>query len=106
VSRRSCRTSRRSPSSCGAGWLVKGQLQRTAIGAYQFRPDVEDIIDALRRAYATQRGSLQAKARAFALKYDVEQVMSEYMLPALEQAAARFQVQQPVTIEPRQTVAA
>jgi glycosyltransferase involved in cell wall biosynthesis len=31
----------------GAGWLVKGQLQRTAIGAWQFRPDVEDIVDAL-----------------------------------------------------------
>jgi hypothetical protein len=29
--------------------------------------------------------------------------MDKYMLPALAQAAARFQAQQPVTIEPRET---
>jgi len=90
------------PELVGAGWLVKGQRYRTAIGAYQVRPDVEDIFDALRRAYATQRGSLQAKARKFAEQYDVDTVLTEYMLPALAEVERRFALQEHITIEPRE----
>jgi glycosyltransferase involved in cell wall biosynthesis len=94
------------PELVGAGWVVKGQRQLTPIKAWQFRPDVVDIHDALRRAYAKHSGSMREKCRAFALQYDADRVMTEYMLPALAEAEDRFRVQEPVTIAPREAVAA
>lgn len=80
------------PELCGAGWLVSGTKTYTPIGSWQFRPDVADIADALHQAYK-HRGSEEfaVKARDKALQYDVEKVMSDYMLPALSEAQERFE---------------
>jgi hypothetical protein len=60
--------------------------------AWQFVPDVEDILDALNKSYCpkAQRKALGKKARAKAEEYDAKTVLTEYMLPALEQARERF----------------
>jgi glycosyltransferase involved in cell wall biosynthesis len=89
------------PELCGAGWLVSGQRSYTRLGAWQFRPDVADIHDALRRAYACsagQRDELARKAREFAEGYDVNVVVEEFMLPALEQAAGRYEDRKPLAV--------
>lgn len=87
---------------CGAGWLVDGTRQYTPIGSWQFRPDVPDIFDALRQAYAAspeQRKQTSAKAREFALGYDADHVLTEYMLPALEEASERFAARKPTELK-------
>jgi glycosyltransferase involved in cell wall biosynthesis len=94
------------PELVGAGWLVKGQRTYTPLKAFQFRPDIPDIYDALRRAYAVPRNSLRDKARKFAERYHVDRVMDEHMLPALKAVEARFSAQEPVTIQPRMKAAA
>jgi len=90
------------PEVCGAGWLVEGQRTYTRLGAWQFRPDVSDIYDALRRARAMSEGARQElaeKAIAHAAGYDVERVVEKYMLPALEEAHSRFEDRAPVELK-------
>jgi len=87
------------PELVGAGWTISGRREYTPLESWQFHPDVEDIADALSQAYSApeaKRNQLSAKARAKAEEYDVDLVLKEYMLPALEQAAERFEERQPV----------
>ena len=75
------------PELCGAGWKVGGTPYDHAMAeAFWLKPDVDQIIDALEKAYAA-RGDLdlRAKAREFALHYDADKVMEDYWVPALEQ---------------------
>lgn len=84
------------PELVGAGWLVSGRTHYTPLKAFQFRPDIEDIVEALEGAYREARSPVMAeKARGFAVGYDVETVLYEHMLPALEQAAERFEERTP-----------
>ncbi len=87
------------PELVGAGWLVKGQRKYTPLMSWQFNPDVADIYDALRCAYAQRDMDKSEQARAHALKYDIARVMDEFMLPALRTAAERFEERQPVTLK-------
>jgi glycosyltransferase involved in cell wall biosynthesis len=87
------------PELLGAGWLVDGQRTYTPIGSFQFRPSIPDIFDALRQAYnAAGSDALAAKARAHAEQYDINRVLEEFMLPALEAAAGRFADRAPVAV--------
>jgi glycosyltransferase involved in cell wall biosynthesis len=86
------------PELCGSGWLVEGTRNYTPIDSWQFRPDVPDIYDALRQAYAARTDEHAAKAVEFAAQYDVERVLRDYMLPALEDAQERFDERKPVEL--------
>lgn len=80
------------PEVLGAGWKVEGVTHYTRIGAWQFLPDIEDIHEALTKAYTLPdmaRKQAAKKARAHALTYDVNTVLTEYMLPALAEAQER-----------------
>jgi glycosyltransferase involved in cell wall biosynthesis len=87
------------PELVGAGWVVSGRKTYTAIKAWQFLPDVEDIVDALRRAYSMDRDLCAKRGREFAESYDVQRVLREHMLPALEAGRERFEERKPVALE-------
>jgi glycosyltransferase involved in cell wall biosynthesis len=86
------------PELCGSGWLVSGTKHYTPIRSWQFAPDVADIYDALRQAYDST-DEHRKKARAHALQYDAKRVFTEHMLPALEQAQARYEDRKPMKLE-------
>lgn len=89
------------PEVCGSGWTVKGSPWWTPQQSWQRQPEVADILDALDQCYGLStagREQLARKARGHALGYDVEHVMGEYMLPALEQAAERFEARRPIAV--------
>jgi hypothetical protein len=70
---------------------------------------VDDITEALMDACARrnyQRDEISAKAREFALGYDVHRVFEEYWLPAMRVVEHRFANTQPFTIAPRLKAAA
>jgi glycosyltransferase involved in cell wall biosynthesis len=84
------------PELVGAGWCVEGTKKWTPIGAWQFQPDVGDIAHALDCAYSEKGNPLIAKkARAKAEEYDADRVLTEHMLPALEQARERLDERKP-----------
>jgi glycosyltransferase involved in cell wall biosynthesis len=87
------------PELVGAGWTVEGTKWWTPIGSWQFRPDVEDIVAALETAHRNHADpALATKAREKAETYDVDRVLTEHMLPALEQVAERFEEIKPVAV--------
>lgn len=89
------------PELVGAGWLVEGTRHYTPLKAWQFKPSVPDIVEALRTAYAMSDGGREEasrKARAHAEKYDIAVVLDEFMLPALRRAAERFEARRPVVV--------
>ena len=78
---------------CGSGWKVEYEPIWTPQGAYQARPSVEDIVESLESAYNRPKATIKEmkdQAVAHAAAYDVEKVLKEHMLPALEQAADRL----------------
>ncbi len=78
---------------CGAGWKVAYNPVYMPQMSYQADPLVEDILAALEASYALPakpRETMAKQAREHAMAYDIEAVMAEHMLPALEEAAARF----------------
>ena len=82
------------PEVCGAGWHVSGRPEWTYRGSWMFLPDIEDTVDALKRAYAlpqAAREQMAREAREHAETYDVDKVMAEHMLPALSEAQDRFE---------------
>lgn len=86
---------------CGAGWKVEGTPTWTPQNAWQVVPKVEDIVDALEQARSlpvAARRRMSEQARAHALKYDVDVVMVEHMLPALERVQERFEARKPVEL--------
>lgn len=91
------------PEVCGAGWKVKHTPYWTSVG-FQAHPDIQDILDALKSAYrvsedVAQRDRYASRAREHALGYDADTVMSEFMLPALEEVERRFAAREPKTLE-------
>lgn len=89
------------PELVGAGWIVSGRRTYTPMKAWQFVPDVEDILDALNKSYCPKahRKALAKKARAKAEEYDAGRVLAEYMLPALSEAEARFAEREPTVLK-------
>lgn len=89
------------PELVGAGWRVEGVSTYTAIGSWQFKPAVEDILTALREMYGKsgrERVEQSRVACEFAKRYDVNTVLSDFMLPALAEAEARFDARKPVKV--------
>lgn len=76
-----------------AGWKVKGSRWWTPQNSWQALPHVGEIVEALEDCYtmpAAERAEMSERARDHALGYDVDHVLTEYMLPALEVAQERF----------------
>jgi glycosyltransferase involved in cell wall biosynthesis len=94
------------PELVGAGWLVSGRTTYSPIKAWQFLPDVEDIVDALRKAYSQDRELCAKRAREFAEGYDVRRVLEEHMLPVLEDGFGRIEERRPVKVKRLEKVAA
>jgi glycosyltransferase involved in cell wall biosynthesis len=89
------------PELVGAGWTVGGKKFYSAIGSWQFRPEVSEMVDALKAAYGMSKAGKEAaakKARAKAEEYDADVVFSDFMLPALKAAAQRYEDRAPVEI--------
>lgn len=92
-----------------AGWHVKHQPYWTGLGSWQAIPDVDEIAAALEECYSLsrkQKDTLAKTGRAHALKYDINAVFKNQMLPALKAAEQRFAKQRPVQIAPRMKAAA
>ena len=90
------------PELVGAGWLVEGVDQYTAIGSWQFKPSVPDILEALKKCYGrSEREVADAaeRARSKALEYDVDRVFEEFMVPALAECEERFDARKPTTLK-------
>lgn len=76
------------PELCFAGWKVGGQRFYTPLGSWQYVPNVGEITDALREAYAAKGSAeLAAKARDGALAYDADLVAAAYWKPVLGRIA-------------------
>lgn len=93
-----------SPELVGGGWTVSGHRFYTPLKAWQFRPDPEDIYDALRRCYALSDGARKecaTKARRKAVEYNIDSVLVHHMLPALAEASERFELREPVEVAPQ-----
>lgn len=83
------------PEVAGVGWRVQGRPSWTGQGAYQSIPIIEEIVDALEKAYAMPRAAmkeLRADARRHAEGYDAQKVAAEHLIPALEEAGKRLGV--------------
>lgn len=82
------------PELVGAGWKVRGQRIWTAMGSWQFVPDVDDIVAQIENAYA-HRGDplLREKARRFAMDYDAGFVTQNHWKPALAEMQRRLGVE-------------
>ena len=90
------------PELCGSGWLVTGRKVYTPMRSWQFLPDVDDIVDALKQAYGmteAARAHMGSKAREFATPYDVNTVYEKHMLPALAEVERRFDARKPQTLK-------
>lgn len=86
---------------CGAGWRVGATPVWTGQGSWQAVAKVGDIVQALEDCHAlgaAKRIKLSDRARRHALGYDVEKVLDEQMLPALEQASERFEARKPIEV--------
>lgn len=89
------------PEVCGAGWKVGGRPWWTAQHSFMAVPDVPEIVEALVDCYElteAKRRSLSVQARQFAQRFDIDHVLSEYMLPALAEAEARIGNLAPVKV--------
>lgn len=87
---------------CGAGWKVKYQPHWTPQESWQAKPDVQDILDALKAAHRADertREQMAHQARSHAEQYDADLVTSKYFLPALEAVAARYAAREPQTLK-------
>ena len=90
------------PELVGAGWTVSGHRFYTPLEAWQFHPDVEDILDALNRCYALPKAGKEdyaRKARAFAEDYHVDRVLEKHMFPALENVEQHFDARKPEVVK-------
>jgi glycosyltransferase involved in cell wall biosynthesis len=86
-------------------WRVSHSKYWTGLGSWQAIPDVDDITAALEDCYSMprkQRQQLSKQAREHAVKYDLQSVFKDLMLPALRQAEQRFSRQNVIQIAPRE----
>jgi glycosyltransferase involved in cell wall biosynthesis len=89
---------------CGAGWHVRSQPQWTGQESWQAMPLVDDIYSALTECYElkpARRSKLSHSARQHALRYNVDRVMVEHMLPSLRKAEKRLAARHPITVPSR-----
>jgi glycosyltransferase involved in cell wall biosynthesis len=94
---------------CGAGWKVEWSKWWTPQHAWQAQPHVGDIVEALDHCYSLSTAAkeqLSEQAREHALQYDVDRVLAEHMLPALERVAERFEERRPLAAVPTLKAAA
>lgn len=87
---------------CGSGWKVSHTPYWTTQDSWQAHPDVDDIVDALKQAHRQDdraRVEQSHRAREHALGYDVETVMSDYMLPALAEVELRIAAREPKALK-------
>jgi glycosyltransferase involved in cell wall biosynthesis len=87
---------------CGAGWKIESRPFWTGQDSWQAFPDVEDLLDALKRCYGLPRAAkrqLADQARTHALQYAAPRVFEEHMLPALKAAEERFADREPVGLK-------
>jgi glycosyltransferase involved in cell wall biosynthesis len=78
---------------CGAGWKVGYERYWTDQSSWQARPHLDELVDALERAYgqsADERAALSAAAREHSLPYDADRVLEEHWVPALNALSRRF----------------
>ncbi|MCR4339225.1 MAG: glycosyltransferase family 4 protein [Gemmatimonadaceae bacterium] len=75
------------PELCGAGWLVEGDPWfDTHHGSFFMCPSVQKIVEAFEHAYeARDDQGLRDRAVEFAAGYDVDTVMRDYWVPALDE---------------------
>jgi glycosyltransferase involved in cell wall biosynthesis len=97
------------PELVGGGWLVEYEREWSPQGlnplgivaAWHAKPSIEDTVEALESAYrmsAEDRRQTAERSRKHALKYDIETVMEEHMLPTLEKAAERYEDRKPMKL--------
>jgi len=76
------------------GWKVEGVKRQTRVMSYQLLADSEYAADCLADAYdlwsAGAMPELRARTRIAALDYDIKRTIEQYMLPTLEDIAARL----------------
>jgi len=85
------------------GWKVGGQRTWTYQESFNVIPSVAELVDVFEDCYGLsddERAELSAKAREFALGYDIERVMGDFMLPALA-AEDRLTRRRPVLVPAR-----
>jgi glycosyltransferase involved in cell wall biosynthesis len=82
------------PELCGAGWKVGGvPWDHPMAESFWMKPDVDEIVYALEQAYGNRdNDQLRMQARAFAMQYDVDEVMKKYWVPMLEKIHAPREV--------------
>lgn len=83
-----------SPEVLGAGWLIDGKRVWSKQNSWQFDPDIEDMLDAMRRAYAlseAERKQIAERAVSHASQYEIDKVVADHMLPSLAEARERFE---------------
>jgi glycosyltransferase involved in cell wall biosynthesis len=81
---------------------VGGSQFWTGQQSWQVLPEIADIIEALTRCHGQSkatRAEIAKQARGHALQYDLETVLADHMLPALEQVRERFEDRKPVTLK-------
>jgi FkbM family methyltransferase len=85
-----------------SGYLVGGSSKFPYVtGAYYTRPDIRELIKALSMSLHTQWDREQVSAKA--QRYDIETVMSTYMLPAFETITQGVRDWQPITLAAKNT---
>lgn len=80
------------PASVG-NWNVGGQRQWTGFLSWQMTPDIEEIVDALEKAYAEtaeERQERRISVFQHAQGYIAEDITREYWKPAIEAARAEM----------------
>ena len=80
---------------CGSGWLVGGTDHwENGHGAWWTRPDPASIEAAYEAAWQAREDGkmpeMQARARTFALQYEVDHVFDHFWKPALDEIAERI----------------
>jgi len=88
-------------SVCGAGWKVDFEPEWTGQMSWQARPSIESILEALEARFGQsthEQTVMSEAARKHALEYDAAKVFAENMLPALDEAQARFDARKPVQV--------
>lgn len=85
------------PEVCGAGWHIEADRRWTHAESWMAAPRVPDIVEALNHAYSLGDSTqLAGQARAHAEQYDIDRVVTEHMLPALEEAQRRIRDREPL----------
>jgi glycosyltransferase involved in cell wall biosynthesis len=80
------------PELVGQGWVVTDHERvLTPMNAYQYQPTLDGVLEGLEAAYAV-RGDQKVRddARAFAMRYDVDEVTKTYWAPVLADMAERI----------------